>query len=112
MLAELSQKVTARKEGREGVSHSAKTKSFALTKSLKVSLVRTSTSEAEATAAAPRKASATVEKVRILVVLCKKKKGGGCLLRKLALGMLQFCDENENEFAARLESFIEISGAV
>ena len=70
MLAELDQEYA---QGREGVSHSAKTKSFALTKSLKVSFVRTSTSEADATAAAPRKPSATVAKVRIVVVLLQKE---------------------------------------
>jgi hypothetical protein len=51
-----------------GDSHSARTKSFSVTKSVKVSLVKDETSEAEATAALSRP-SATVVKVRILATL-------------------------------------------
>lgn len=66
-----------------GNSHSARTKSFSVTKSVKVSFVKDETSEADATAA-PIKPSATVVKVRMLATLCSGKWCAGSL-RELKL---------------------------
>ena len=57
----------------EGDLHSARTKSFALTKSGNVSFVREATSEAEAMAAAARP-SASVVKERILTVCARNER--------------------------------------
>lgn len=54
----------------EGDLHSARTKSFALTKSGNVSFVREVTSDAEAMTT-PRRPRATVVKVRILTEVAK-----------------------------------------
>jgi hypothetical protein len=66
-------------------SHSARTRSFSVTKSVKVSFVKDETSEAEATAA-PMRPSATVVKVRMLAILCSWSAEARGELEKLGAG--------------------------